>query len=519
MKKTTALLLLSITMNTIAIDSLQVKNGDFVKGRFTVPNTQPSDLTVVFPDRSTRRLLHNIAGSQEFMFKAQGDGNAQFRIRTADFAKEVKNYQLDILQHIPVEQQKSPPERQQSPLMQHLAEQLQQASNETEKQKILESFWRRRQKEGTPLVETGTRQNYQLVTFLWRSAKHNVTLWGAPSHDHEPLQRLANSDVWFKTYELRDDTLISYSFAPDIPTLPVNQREQRRALLSTLQADPLNPKTFPHDIQHADKYNYSSVLALSHAPKQPYTKPQNVPHGKLETYRFHSKLLNNSRRILVYFPPHFTPNQPDQLLLFFFDGRDYTDTVPTPRILDNMIAAQKIPPAVAVFIDNPSVESRHQELPPNSLFTRMLAKELYPWITQQLHIKTSPNRTALIGSSFGGLAASYVAAKYPELFGNVLAMSGSFWWYKPDTPSEQKNYIAHLYAVTPQRNVRFFLSAGRYETGGNDDSSILSSSRHLHDVLTAKGYVVTYREYTTDHSYFAWQGILSDGLSTLFGRK
>ena len=222
---------------------------------------------------------------------------------------------------------------------------------------------------------------------------------------------------------------------------------------------------------------------------------------------------------MIYLPAGFDPQAQEQLLLFFFDAKDYTTQVPTPRILDNMIAEHKIPPAIAIFIDHPSAEARHSELPPNTAFSDMLAQELYPWVIEQLHIHPSPKRTALIGSSFGGLASAYNAERYPQIFGNVLSMSGSFWWQFPQTPSEQKNYIAHLYADTPKHDIRFFLSAGRYETSNNGEFDILNNSRHLSDVLQAKGYTVTYREYTSGHDYLSWQGVLSDGLLSLFGEK
>lgn len=39
-------------------------------------------------------------------------------------------------------------------------------------------------------------------------------------------------------------------------------------------------------------------------------------------------------------------------LLVLLDGRTYTGPVPMPTILDNLIAASRIPPVVAVFIGN-----------------------------------------------------------------------------------------------------------------------------------------------------------------------
>lgn len=518
MRFITALFLCFSASHSYATTSIYVKEGDFIKGELISPSLQAVGLSVKFTNHTTRRLLHNVVGSREFVFKAESDGEAQFIVTEVGSKQATHHYQLRISQHIPLTQQIALPERLQSPTMQALAERLRQARDIALKRQLSEDFWRQRQKEGTPLIERSENSEYNLVTFLWRGAKNNVILWGAPSFDHEPLQRLENSDIWFKTFELRKDTLISYGFAPDVPTLPLDKIQQRRALLATLQADPLNRRSYPLNIDGLDKFNYRSVLALENAPTQPYVNNYGAKQGQLTTHEFHSELLGNTRRIFIYSPPDFELQKTQPLLLFFFDGKEYTEKVPTPRILDNMIADNRIPSAVAIFIDNPTDDSRNTELPPNPLFARMLAEELYPWVTEKLNIRTDSAHTALIGSSYGGLAAAYTAAQYPNRFGNVLAMSGSFWWRQIDTPNSENNYIARLYAAMPTLPVRFFLSAGRYEAARNGEFDILNRSRHLKDVLIAKGYSVTYNEYATDHSYFTWQGILSDGLSALFGK-
>lgn len=516
MKILVTLLLLITTSYVKASNPIYLKEGDFVKGKFTVLSNQSMTLTVLFPDQSKRRLLHNVASSQEFMFKAENNGNAYFIVTDTNDEKSNTAYQIDILQHIPIEQQKALPAKLQSPEMQKLSEELQQESNEVKQKVLVDNFWSLRKKEGTPLIEPSSKPDHNLVTFLWKGAKNNVLLWGAPSFDHEQLARLENSDIWFRTFEVRNDTLISYRFAPDVPTLPLDKLQQRRALLSTLQADPLNPMTYPIESSKLDKFNYSSILVLDKAPFHlDATKQSNIPKGKLLNYHFNSKLLNNSRRIFVYFPAHFDKKDSEFLLAFFFDGKEYTEQVPTPDILDNLISEGKMPPTIAVFIDNPSSESRSKELPPNPTFAKMLAEELYPWITEQLDIQPKNTHTILVGSSYSGLAATYIAGQYPHLFGNVLAMSGSFWWKKANSQSNENNYIARLYATKPKQNINFFLSAGRYEASRNGDFDILNNSRHLNDVLIAKGYSVSYKEYTTDHSYFVWQYILPLGLSTL----
>ena len=64
------------------------------------------------------------------------------------------------------------------------------------------------------------------------------------------------------------------------------------------------------------------------------------------------------------------------------------------------------------------------------------------------------------------------------------------------------------------------MDAGLFEvdtfgTGG----AILEPSRHMRDVLLAKGYDVLYRQYASGHDYLNWRGTLADGLMVLIGTE
>ena len=72
------------------------------------------------------------------------------------------------------------------------------------------------------------------------------------------------------------------------------------------------------------------------------------------------------------------------------------------------------------------------------------------------------------------------------------------------------------YVESPKAPLRFYLEAGSFENdiwGGGGD--ILETSRHLRDVLRAKGYEVQYREFAGGHDYLTWRGSLADGLLAL----
>jgi enterochelin esterase family protein len=68
--------------------------------------------------------------------------------------------------------------------------------------------------------------------------------------------------------------------------------------------------------------------------------------------------------------------------------------------------------------------------------------------------------------------------------------------------------------------VRFYLDAGVFEADRfAAGDAILESTRHFRDVLRAKGYTVTFRQFTGGHDYLSWRGTLADGLIELIGTR
>lgn len=75
-------------------------------------------------------------------------------------------------------------------------------------------------------------------------------------------------------------------------------------------------------------------------------------------------------------------------------------------------------------------------------------------------------------------------------------------------------------AEAPRLPLRFFIEAGTFENDiAGSGGQILETSRHLRDVLRAKGYQVHYREFAGGHDYLSWRGSLADGLIALMGSQ
>jgi len=232
-----------------------------------------------------------------------------------------------------------------------------------------------------------------------------------------------------------------------------------------------------------------------------------------------SGLLGNARDVSIYTPPgHQKGSARDYPLLVMFDRDEYLATVQVPQILDSMINAQAVPPLVAVFVDVIGYEERGRELPGDPTFQRFIREELLPPIEREFGVTRNPAQRVVAGCSYGGLAATLIARRYPEVFGAVVAQSGAFARVPasalPQGAGRQEDYggVARLFAEGPRLPIRFSLDVGLLER-----DTMVQSNRHMRDVLVARGYTVDYSEFMGAHDWIGWRGSLPARLTALLG--
>lgn len=389
----------------------------------------------------------------------------------------------------------------------------------------VEAFWKRVKIQGTPLIEPySCDETHVLVTFLWRDTNRTgnvVVVRGPAAYDfaNNRMQHIENTDIWYKTYQMRADARFGYFLSLNDPlTIPMNLAAMENRG-KTFIIDPLNLHPFPADDPRI------STVSLPNAPIQPWHSPRPyTPRGHVNEFTITSEILQNTRKVWVYTPHSYADNLPHRLLLLL-DGFEYLNEIPTPVILDNLIAEKMIPPMVAVFVGNVDAHTRNHELLHNRDFARFLSTELCAWIHNRYCVSYDPKESIISGASYGGFAAAYTALNYPEVFGNVLCQSGEFGW-APQGEREAE-WLAKQFMHKELLPIQFYLEAGLLESPGvpmppqflKETPSTLLSNRHMRDVLRAKGYTVHYIEYNGGHDYICWRGGFVGGLSSLTRSK
>jgi enterochelin esterase-like enzyme len=377
---------------------------------------------------------------------------------------------------------------------------------ESGNQSALAQFWTEMRTNGTPLVEQLPRdEKHALVTFIWEGSPEtkNVAIInginGAEPAKNQ-MSHLRATDVWYRTYDIRSDARFTYAFSPNdsLQSLLDSTRPP-----TVFERDPLNPRTFPGI--------YPSYVELPGAPKELWlVKDAAKPMGKVEAQKFQSDILGGERQLWVYTPPGFTANGGRYPLLVMFDGGAYVTLVPTQVILDNLINDKRIPPMVAVFVGS---ADRGSELTCSPKFASYIATEVIPWIRKTFNTTNDPASTIVAGSSLGGLAASYLGFTHPESVGNVLSLSGSYWWSPKD--DGESEWLLRQFARAPRSDLRFFVSVGTME----ERASQLVANRHLRDVLIARGYSIEYQEFNGVHDYLDWRDSFVQGMLELIGQE
>jgi hypothetical protein len=266
----------------------------------------------------------------------------------------------------------------------------------------VDKFWREVLEQGTPLVEAEDDDS-ALVTFLWRGEAATTRIrYGL----NVELQRIPGTDLWYGSQRLPLDLRTSYWVDHVDGALPSARTDGAPA-----HPDLANPKEwqFPPDrTLPGDRPYYLSILELPAAPPEPWTSPQpGAARGAVLQTSIRTAALGGRRRIWVYRPPG-RRDRPLALLVVF-DGSTSKNVLRIPTVLDNLNAAGRIPPTMALFVNSTLEVRRWRELTPRPHLRQFVVHELMPWAQRRWQLSSDPADRVIAGTSLGGLAAAYIA--------------------------------------------------------------------------------------------------------------
>ncbi|HCW06712.1 MAG TPA: hypothetical protein DGG95_05035, partial [Cytophagales bacterium] len=240
-----------------------------------------------------------------------------------------------------------------------------------------------------PLVEIDPLyEDYLYVTFIYRDTTANKQIgfdifgnYDDQNLGDRKMKQLRHTGLYNRTYYMPNDICFAYRFV-------VND-----TLTKTTEyiADPLNNERVPY----GELKDYSwSAFDLRQGEENWNRKKYADVKSQLVDFDFTSSILKNTRKVYVYLPEDYDKTKADGYpVIYLFDAFIYLNRVEVPNVLDNLVREGKIKPMIAVFIDNPTKDSRNTELPMNFAFKDFLVEELVPYIRKNWNVTADPHQT------------------------------------------------------------------------------------------------------------------------------
>jgi len=249
--------------------------------------------------------------------------------------------------------------------------------------------------------------------------------------------------------------------------------------------DPGNPRTVPAPAGPPR----SELRMPRYRPPVPLPTPRN--RGAIETVPFISR-SGESRRIRVYVPA--AARQEGLPILYVHDGDIVIGRLNLPSILDALIGAGRMAPAVVAFID---AIDRHDDYEPGSRFRSVFSTEIVPMLERRYHV--ARDRRALMGLSRSTVGALDTCAHAPISFDACALLA----------PAIPAGRMAELLPLRG-RATRVLIETGTY------DIPLVIDARALRRALEQRSVSVHYVESPEGHNHTAFRARLPALMEALF---
>lgn len=241
--------------------------------------------------------------------------------------------------------------------------------------------------------------------------------------------------------------------------------------------------------------------------------------GEIRTFK--SKILNEERTLNIYLPQKFdkTKSYP---IIYLLDGSINEDFIHVTGLVQFFNQMYAMPETIVVGIANidrkrdftfhTDLKDLQKDYPTtghSDKFINFLEKELKPYIESQF--KTTD--TYIFGQSLGGLLATEILLKKPEMFNNYFIISPSLWW-DDESLLKQAN---QLLSKIPDTKKFVYVSVGKGE-----HPVMIKDAEDLYDILkkaNKKNWTVEYKMMEGDNHATILHRSLYEGLVKIFPYK
>lgn len=361
----------------------------------------------------------------------------------------------------------------------------------TEKMEQAEQLWAALlAAEAVPFTSDST------VIFLYRGDVNSVhwngdfNSWGGNQAIQVSGERVSGTDLWYARKKFPADARLDYKITLD-------------------ETDWILDPNNPH--QQWSGFGPNSELRMPEWKPEPLT--ERIPNSETDIGTFtepkiiESKELGYEVAYQVYLPNGYeTMNALN--VIYATDGQEYSsdELGAMVIVLDNLHYLNKIEPTMAVFVspldpENEELNRRMDEMGNNESYLKFFTDELIPQVERTYPVRANADSRAILGTSLGGLNATYFGFSRPDLFGNIAIQAPAYWY---------REEIYDLVKENTVNNPEIYLSVGTV----NDNTM---DARLMHTIFKEKNLLVHYLEVHQGHSWGAWRTQIDDILIQFFG--
>ena len=318
------------------------------------------------------------------------------------------------------------------------------------------------------------------VAFLYRGPANHVSFAGdftGWSPDAAVARRMGNSDVWLREETFPADARLDYKVVVD----------------GNWILDPANPA-----IQRSGFGDNSELAMPDYVSSEWAARRPEVPRGDLTPGTLSSPALGYAVDYLVYTPVGFA-EMSALPVIYVTDGHEYAHDVmgSLVAVMDNLIAAGKLRPMMAVFMD-PRVGGRNlrsEQYILNERFVEFVARDLVPVIDAAY--PTSPDRAdrGILGTSLGGLNSAFFALKATDTFQRIAIQSPAY--------HAGDGKIIGLFQKASRLDVDIYMTWGTFNDFGE-------TTDRFQRILDKKGYDYRFKVVNEGHSWGNWRALVDD---------
>lgn len=160
--------------------------------------------------------------------------------------------------------------------------------------------------------------------------------------------------------------------------------------------------------------------------------------GIIET--LNSKFLEEERILNVYLPPSYSESsQKPYPVIYLLDGAINEDFLHVAGLIQFLTMYKLMPETILVGIANidrkrdftypTNIQKLKRAVPTSggsAKFIKFITSEVIPFIASRYTI--DDNHMTIVGQSLGGLLASEILLKHPQIFQQYIIVSPSLWW-------------------------------------------------------------------------------------------